>query len=86
MKQQAAVLETMTDRMSNLRPPERVESDVDQMLSSFASAAAGFEKVSEAEDRADAVRRFEENVSPDLARALQIAWRIGIDQSCDISG
>ena len=83
MKRLAAVFKTMTDRLSNLRPPERVESDVDRMLSAFAASAAGFQKVSEAEDMVEAERRFEEDAVANMARAHEIARRIGIDRGCE---
>ena len=80
MKQQAAVLETLRDRLSDLRPPERVQSDVDQMLRSFTSAAAETQNVSEeAENMADAGRRVEQNVGPHVGRAIGIAYGIGIE-------
>ncbi len=53
------------------------------MLSSFASAASDFQKVSEGEDTAEAMRRLGQHAEASFSLAHQIARRIGITSGCE---
>ena len=81
--QLAGVTKSLEERLSELRPPERIESDVDRMLRSFARLAALLQEVSESETTAEAIQRTSEESADLWWRAHQIARRIGIPNGCE---
>ena len=77
----AASAEGISDRLSGLQPPERLESDARDFADAYAVVAESWGAIAESEDGNEINREIEESDKA-IARGTAAAKRLGLDRFC----